>query len=143
MLQGGVQSTFTEILAPVWNINRRREGRWREQAAVRGCPHERGCGLSQPAVKDRQKGGGSENCSEACERRGDGAGLGCTNPDSLRWGPVRAGPGRRDRFQNAQTAQREAQRMSLTAPLGLGLLGLASSVASNRNGDSECQLKAE
>lgn len=71
-------------LAPVWNTNRRQEGRWREQGAVRGCPHESGCGLSQPAVKDRQKGGGSEKCSEACERRGDKAGLGCTSPDSLR-----------------------------------------------------------
>lgn len=49
--QGGVQSDFVEISAPVWNVNRRQEGRQGEQAAVKGCPDERGCGR-EPASSE-------------------------------------------------------------------------------------------
>lgn len=99
--------------------------------------------VSQPAVRDRQKGGISETRSEASKRRAEG-GLGCSCPDSLRPRPARAKPGKRDMFQNPHSRARgDDPRVSLTAPLGLGLLGLASSVASDRNGEYECQLKAE
>lgn len=68
--------------------------------------------VSQPAVRDTQREGVSETRSEASKRRGDKGGLGCSSPDSLRRGPARAGPGKRDRFQNPQTARGDAQSVT-------------------------------
>lgn len=51
--QRGGQSDFIEILPPVWNINRRHEGKQGEWMAVKGGPDERGCGR-EPASSEGQ-----------------------------------------------------------------------------------------
>lgn len=112
---GGARSDFhffKEILALVWNINWRQEGRRREQAAMagRGVQMREDVGVSQPAVIDRQKAGVSETTSKASKRRGDWVGLGCISPVSLggaQWGTH---PGKEGRFWHPQTAWGDAKR---------------------------------